>query len=46
MHSGEDPEDRKEIEIALKTYGDYKLKLDPAYVVPENQRVNYAKKRQ
>ncbi len=45
MHSGEDPEDRKEIQIAKQTYGDYKLKLSSSYVVPENQRVNFAKKR-
>jgi hypothetical protein len=36
MHSGEDPEDRKEIENALKTFGDFKLKLAPDYIVPEN----------
>lgn len=46
MHSGEDPEDRKEIEVALSTFGDYKLKLSPSYIVPENQRVNFSKKRQ
>lgn len=36
MHSGEDPEDRREIEIAQATYGDYKLKVSPEYTVPEN----------
>jgi len=36
MHSGEDPEDRKQIELALSTYGDFKLKLSAQYVVPEN----------
>lgn len=46
MHSGEDPEDRKEIDIAQATYGDYKLKLSSDYTVPENQRVNFSKKRQ
>ncbi len=46
MHSGEDPEDRKEIENALVTFGDFKLKLSAEYIVPENQRVNFAKKRQ
>jgi hypothetical protein len=46
MHSGEDPEDRKEISNAKQTYGDFKLKLGNNYVVPENQRVNFAKKRQ
>jgi hypothetical protein len=46
MHSGEDPEDRKEIDIAQATYGDFKLKIAPDYTVPENQRVNFSKKRQ
>ena len=40
MHSGEDPEDRKEIETAQATFGDYKLKAAHDYQVPENQRVN------
>ena len=42
----DDPEDKKEIEIAEQTFGDYKLKLSSEYIVPENQRVNFAKKRQ
>lgn len=46
MHSGEDPADRLEIQNAKQTYGDFKLKLGANYVVPENQRVNFAKKRQ
>lgn len=46
MHSGEDPADRKEIQLAKQTYGDFKLKMSPHYIVPENQRVNFAKKRQ
>lgn len=45
MHSGEDPEDRKRIELAKSTYGDFKLKLSMDYVVPENLRVNFSKKR-
>ena len=36
MHSGEDPEDRKEIESAKSTFGNYKLKLAIDYIVPEN----------
>jgi hypothetical protein len=36
MHSGEDPEDRKEIDIAKATFGDFKLKIAPDYTVPEN----------
>jgi hypothetical protein len=46
MHSNEDAEDRKEIEIARQTYGDYELKTQEGYRVPENQRVNYSKKHQ
>jgi hypothetical protein len=46
MNSGEDPADRKQIISAKQTYGDFKLKLGANYVVPENQRVNFAKKRQ
>jgi len=46
MHSGEDPADRKNIEIAQATYGDYKLKISADYTVPENQRINFQKKRQ
>jgi len=46
MNSGEDPADRKQIVTAKQTYGDFKLKLSSNYVVPENQRVNFAKKRQ
>lgn len=45
MHSGEDPADRKEIELAMASYGDEKLKISPDYTVPENQRINYQKKR-
>jgi hypothetical protein len=46
MHSGEDPEDRKRIELAKSTYGDYKLKLSADFIVPESMRVNFSKKRQ
>jgi len=46
MHSGEDPEERKAIEEAMATFGDFKLKQSPDYTVPENQRVNFSKKRQ
>lgn len=40
-----DPQDLKEIEIAKRTIGDYKLKDDPSYIAPENERVNATKKR-
>lgn len=46
MHSGEDPEERKAIDEAMATFGDYKLKTSADYTVPENQRVNFSKKRQ
>ena len=46
MHSAEDAEDRKEIEIAMATFGHYNLKTSDKYTVPENQRVNFSKKRQ
>jgi hypothetical protein len=46
MHSGEDPEERKAIDEAWATFGDYKLKQAEDYQVPENQRVNFSKKRQ
>jgi len=45
MHSAEDPEDKKAIELAKATYGDFKLKLSPDYIVPETQQVNFNKKR-
>ena len=46
MHSGEDPEDRKDIEVALRTFGDFKLKTSTDYQVPENDRINFDRKRQ
>lgn len=47
MNSGvQDAEDKKDIELALATFGDYKLKTANDYEVPENARVNYQKKRQ
>jgi len=46
MQNEEDNEDRAKIEEAMATYGDYKLKVYPDYTVPENQRINFQKKRQ
>lgn len=46
MHSGEDPEDRKNIEIAMNTFGHYNLKISDNYTVPHNQSVNFSRKRQ
>ena len=40
-----DPQDLKDIEIAKKTIGDYKLKDDPDYIAPEADRMNATKKR-
>lgn len=44
--SQEDPKDIEKIEVARNTYGDYKLKMSPEYIVPEKERVNAEKKRQ
>jgi len=40
-----DPDDLKAIEIAKSTIGDYKLKDDPSYIAPEEERMNASKKR-
>lgn len=46
MNSGvQDSDDKKNIELALATFGDYKLKTAIDYQVPENMRINYQKKR-
>ena len=41
----ENPEDVRLIDEARATMGDFKLKSDPNYIVPEEQRVNAMKKR-
>ncbi|KAJ0410991.1 hypothetical protein ATCC90586_007145 [Pythium insidiosum] len=41
----DDPRDLVAIAFAQRNMGDYKLKTAPNYVVPEEQRVNTAKKR-
>lgn len=42
-----DPEDVHAIEVAKRTIGDYKLKDDPTYIAPEEERMNaYKKKKQ
>jgi cilia- and flagella-associated protein 44 len=43
--NAEDPKDLADIESAKNNMGDYKLKTDKNYVVPEDQRVNAEKKR-
>jgi len=42
----DDPEDRKILDDAENTFGDYKLKMQKDYIVPEKERVNAEKKRQ
>lgn len=47
MNSGvQDAADKKDIELALATFGDYSLKTAADYRVPENLRINYQKKKQ
>lgn len=46
LQNDEDAEDRQKIEEAMATYGDYKLKVNDNYSVPENLRVNYQRKKQ
>lgn len=46
MNSGvQDAADKKDIELAEATFGDYDLKTSPDYRVPENKRINYQKKK-
>ena len=40
-----DPVDLEAIEVAKNTIGDYKLKDDPTYIAPEDERMNATKKR-
>ena len=40
-----DPVDLEAIEVAKNTIGDYKLKDDPHYIAPEEERMNATKKR-
>lgn len=46
MHSGDDPEEKKKIEFAKRTFGKFNLKMSVDYEVPETQQVNFSKKRQ
>ena len=41
----DDPADVAAVQFAEKHMGDYKLKSDPKYIVPEHQRVNAERKR-
>ena len=42
----EDQAEKAKIEEAKRTFGEYKLKMDPNYEVPEHEQVNLIKKRQ
>ena len=42
----ENPEDVAAIEVARNTLGDFKLKSAPDYVVPEEESMNYRRKRE
>ena len=46
MHRGEDKNEKAKIEEALRTFGEYNLKMDENYEVPESEQVDYKKKRQ
>ena len=46
MNRGEDKNEKAKIEEARRTYGEYSLKMDDAYEVPESEQVDYKKKRQ
>ena len=46
MYNQPDPADEQAIDEALRTFGDYKLKMSPDYIVPEKDRVNAEKKKQ
>ena len=46
LNTGEDKEELEKIELARKTFGEYKLKRGDDYEVPEDQQVNHMRKRQ
>ena len=46
MNRGEDKNEKAKIEEARRTYGEYSLKMDEGYEVPESEQVDYKKKRQ
>jgi len=46
LNTGEDKEEIEKIELARKTFGEYKLKRYDDYEVPEDQQVNHMRKRQ
>ena len=46
MNRGEDKNEQAKIEEAKRTFGEYKLKMDDGYEVPESEQVDYKKKRQ
>lgn len=46
MNRGEDKGEKAKIEEAKRTFGEYHLKMDDGYEVPESEQVDYKKKRQ
>lgn len=46
MNRGEDKNEKAKIEEAKRTFGEYHLKMDEGYEVPESEQVDYKKKRQ
>ena len=46
MIQGEDKNEKAKIEEARRTYGEYSLKMDEGYEVPESEQVDYNMKRQ
>lgn len=45
LSGGHDKKELEEIEIAKRTFGEYKLKKSSDYEVPEDQQMNHLKKR-
>lgn len=46
MNRGEDKQEKAKIEEAKRTFGEYQLKMEDTYEVPESEQVDYKKKRQ
>lgn len=46
LSSGHDKKELEDIEVAKRTFGEYKLKKSSDYEVPEDQQMNHMKKRQ
>jgi len=46
MNRGDDKNEKAKIDEARRTFGEYHLKMDDNYEVPESEQVDYKKKRQ